>query len=380
VLVDMLSPRLPLPVVSSTAVTAAIGLLAFAGHGSAQGAVSPAQFATTEGTGNSNLPFGFAAAPMRYLQVHDGVAAQTVQGLAFRHDTTGAVRPAFALTLDVWMSTAIGPAANASTNFDANHGLDKLQVVTSRVVNVPGNDPAQLPGAWLLDVPFDTGITFPFAGNGASLCWEVHVTATTLAGAFVPFDAVLTQGSTPGSPGMLGTRAHAGCLATGRTLPMAITPANSPVDWALGTATQVVNASQLLSGGIVVWISGSNTTQWGGAPLPSVLPTSTGAPSGTCTLYTDLVLLTAGVASAAGTAQLQLPFAVNAALHGYVLPTQLLGLDAAANALGFTSSNLVLQQLVAPYPALVGIRRVYATNLGATGTVDGDSPLVTWFR
>jgi hypothetical protein len=68
-------------------------------------------------------------------------------------------------------------------------------------------------------------------------------------------------------------------------------------------------------------------------------------------------------------------------LHGALLPVQLLGLDAAANALGITTSNLVVQQLVAPYPAAIGIQRVYAVGaLAATGTVDGSSPLITRFR
>lgn len=52
----------------------------------AQGFVSPSHFASVEGTGNSTLPFGWATPPVRFLQVHDGVPAMTVQGLAFRYD------------------------------------------------------------------------------------------------------------------------------------------------------------------------------------------------------------------------------------------------------------------------------------------------------
>lgn len=343
----------------------------------AQGFVSPAHFTATEGTGSSTLPFGTQSLPARYMQVHDGVPAQTIVGIAFRHDTAGIVRPAHTLTLDVWMSTAAGAAASTVATFATNHGPDLRHVVSNRTVAVPANDPSRLPGAFLLDLPFDPGQDFVFAGGGASLCWEVQVTANSATTTSIPFDAVLTQGATPANPNFAGTRAFTGCLATGRTQPMSIVSANSPVDWVLGVATQRVNATQLQANGIVVWASGTSTTSWSGTPLPMALPVGTGT-SGPCTLFTDPALLTAGVASASGTAQLQLQFAVTPALHGSTLPVQLLGLDAAANALGITTSNLVVQQLVAPYPAVIGIQRVYAVGgLAATGTVDANSPLIT---
>ena len=50
---------------------------------------------------------------------------------------------------------------------------------------------------------------------------------------------------------------------------------------------------QLLPNGVIVWINGLDRTQWNGIPLPLTVPTSTGAPSGTCTLYTDPFFLTA---------------------------------------------------------------------------------------
>ncbi|MCU0864987.1 MAG: hypothetical protein MUC36_14450 [Planctomycetes bacterium] len=347
----------------------------------AQGFVSPSHFAAVEGTGSSQLPFGTQSLPARYLQVHDGVPAQTITGLAFRHDTNGTVRPAFTLTVDVWLSTAVAPAAAAVAGFDANHGVDKRHVIVNRTVTVPANDPARLPGAFLLDLPFDPGQDFVFAGGGASLCWEVQVTANSSLASNVPFDAVQTQGPTPSAPGLVGTRAYSGCVATGRTQPIAIAPLNSSVDWVAGLAQQRVSGQQLLANGIVVWASGSGAGSWSGAPLPILLPTTTGAPSGTCTLFTDPAWLTAGVASASGTALLQLQYAVTPALHGALLPVQLIGLDAAANALGITTSNLVVQQLVAPYPAAPGIQRVYAVGgLAATGTVDAGSPLITRFQ
>lgn len=346
----------------------------FAAASAAQAIVLPAHFATVEGTGSSTLPFGFATLPVRYLQVHDGVPATTLTSLAFRHDTSGAVRMPFQLTVDVYVSTAAGASMATTATFDANHGADKLHVVTNRTLTVPGNDPAQLPGAFLLDLSFDAGVQFAFGGG--SLCWEVVVTANS-ATSSMPFDSVLTQGTTPTSPGMLGTRTGLGCLATGRTQPMALSPANSPVDWAGGQATLVVNASQLQANGLVAWASGSNLTSWAGVPLPLSLPTSLGAPSGECRLYTDPLVLTPAVASAFGGAQLQLVLPVSVALHGATVPTQLLGFDPAANALGITSSNVVVQQLCAPYATNLGVQRVYAVGgTPAIGTVDANNPLI----
>lgn len=346
----------------------------FAATTAAQAVVLPAHFTVVEGTGSSTLPFGFATLPVRYLQVHDGVPATTMTSLAFRHDTSGALRAPFQLTVDVYVSTAAAPAAATSATFDANHGADKVHVVTSRTLTVPGNDPAQLPGPFLLDLSFDAGVQFVFGGG--SLCWEVVVTANSSTSS-VPFDSVLTQGASPSSPGMLGTHAGIGCLATGRTQPMALGPANSPVDWANGQATLVVSASQLQANGLVAWALGSNIVSWAGVPLPLSLPTSLGAPSGECRLYTDPLVVTPAVASAFGGAQLQLVLPVSLALHGATVPTQVLGLDAAANPLGITSSNVVVQQLCAPYAANLGVQRVYAVGgTPAIGTVDANNPLI----
>lgn len=355
-------------------------ILLFALSLPAQGFVSPAHFATVEATGNSALPFGQATAPLRYQQVHDGIPAQTITGLAFRHDTTGPLRPAFTVTVDVWLSTASAAAANTQASFAANHGPDQQQVIGNRTIAVPTNDPSRLPGDFLLDLPFDTGVSFAFAGNGASLCWEVQVTATSNTTNLIPFDAVLTQGAAPASPGLVGTSAFTGCIATGRTQPMRLAPANSPVDWLTGLATQRVQATSLQANGLIAWIVGTSTTTWSGGALPTLLPGTAGGSSGPCTLYCDPLLATAAVATAAGTATIQWSLTATPAAHGFLLPSQVVGLDAAANSLGLTTTNLVVQQLVAPYPADVGIRRVYALNLGPTGTVDGNSPLVTWFH
>jgi hypothetical protein len=341
--------------------------------------VSPPHFTSTESLTNNSFPFGSTAVPFRYQQIHDDVPAMVITGMQFRHDSTstGTVRPAHTLTIDMWISTAVTPAAGAQTTFDNNHGVDKIQCVTNRVINVPANDPSLLPGPWLYDIPFDPAVVFVFAGGPASLCWEVHVTARTNTGT-VPMDAVTNSGTTPANPPLAATRGGTGCISTGKTVPMLVVPTATAMNWAGGTGNLTVNASNLQNSGFFAWVNGLDRAQWGAVPLPFVIPGSTGAPSGTCTLYTDTFLLTVGQASATGTASLTLPLTVTPAVHGFTIYTQTLGLDAAANPLGFTTSNVAAQQLVAPYTLPLGGCRIYSSgNLNPTGTVGQTTYLVT---
>lgn len=361
-------------------------LLPFAAFAAAQGYVSPAHFDHVEGTANNTLPFGGNTAtstPYRYQQIHDDVPTSVIQGIAFRHETTsaGTLRAPFTVTVDVWMSTSPNTSATPDAVFDNNHGVDKVQVVTNRVVSVPANDPSLVPNPFNIEIPFDPGIVFPFIGGGAALCWEVQVTARTNT-ASVPFDAIQNSGSSPANPVAISSKAFTGCVATGRTLPMTATPQTNsvaPMDWINGTGALGVNGTQLQSNGVVAFVYGVDRTQWNGIPLPFDVPGSTGAPSGTCTLHTEILVMNAMLTSATGTASSQLVFAVTPALHGVTINTQILGLDAAANPLGFTTSNLVVQQLVAPYPIPMGICRIFlGGSLGASGST-GATGLVTKF-
>jgi hypothetical protein len=334
--------------------------------------VSSAHFTAAEGTSNNVYPFGSTATSFRYLQIHDDVPAMVITGLKFRHDSSssGTVRPAYTLTLDAWISTATVASASASTTFDTNHGLDKIQCVTNRTISVPANDPSKLPGDFLLDIPFDPSVVFPFAGNPASVCWEVQVTAHT-NGSIVPYDSVGSSTTTAANPPLAATRGGVGCLATGQTQTMLVAPTATAMNWPSGTGNLTVNGTRLEPNGLIVWVNGIDRTQWNGIPLPVVVPTSTGAPSGTCTLYTDLFFLTVATASGTGTATLTLPLTVTPALHGFVVYTQVLGVDAAANPFGFTLSNVAAQQLVAPHAMPQPSRRVYLqASLGPTGNSD----------
>ncbi len=354
-----------------------LSLLLFTATLLGQSHTSPLHFAVTEGPTNNSLPFGAGGAgmtPLRYLQIHDGVPAMTISGMAFRHNTSllGVVHAPFTVTVDVWMSTSTVAATAAFAAFATNHGPNKVQVVTNRVVSIPGNDPSRIPNPFNIDVPFDPGVTFLFAGGGASLCWEMQLTARTNTDN-VPFDAVANIGNA--NPPTLHSPSYTGCLATGRTLPMTLSPYFNPIlaptSWQNGNGSLATSAVQLAANGIVVFVHGTDRTTWNGLPLPFLIPGSTGAPSGPCTLLTDLGFTRPAIAAANGTATNILSFPLTPALHGATFYTQVVGLDQPANALGLTASNLITQQLCATYLA-PGVQRVYLTgSLGPVGTISG---------
>lgn len=358
-------------------------VLALAATHLAAQSVSPQHFATTEAPAATSTPFGEFGAimtPFRYQQVHDDVPAMAIHRLAFRHNSqaSGATQPAYTLTLDAWISTApVGVTAQQhSATFAANHGPDLLHVVTNRTVLVPGNDPAHVPGPFALDLPFDPGVQFAYAGGGRSLVWEVQITARSNAAA-VSFDAASTANQVNLNPQHGASRAFTGCRSTGNPNPITVSPTGG-MNWQQSgqVAMQAVN---LLPSSVAIWVFGLDTTQWNGTALPLDVPGSASAPSGTCTLRTDLVDLRV-TSTGTGTHSLGVQAPANPLLHGATVYMQAVGIDPGANALGFTISNLAMQQLCAPYPAPLPVGTVQlAGSLGATGFVVNQVAVVTRF-
>jgi hypothetical protein len=361
-------------------------LLVFAAAASAglqAQSVSPQHFVSTEAPAATSTPFGEVGAimtPYRYQQVHDDVPPMVISGFAFRHNSqaSGVAQPAFALTLDAWISTApVGVTGQLhSGTFLANHGPDRLQVVTNRTITVATNDPSRVPGPFTLDLPFDPGVQFQYAAGGRSLVWEVQITSRTNTGA-VPFDAVSTMNLVNQNPQHGASRAFTGCRSTGSPNPITVTPTGG-MNWQQSgqVSMQAVN---LLPSSVAIWVFGLDTTQWNGSPLPVDVPGSATAPSGTCTLRTDLVDLRVS-STGTGTHSMGLVVPANPQLHGATIYMQAVGIDPGANALGFTLSNLAMQQVCAPYPATLPVGTVQlAGGLGPVGFVVNSTALVTRF-
>lgn len=336
--------------------------------------VSPAYYDGVEGPGNNVFPFGSTVVPFRFAQIHDDIPTMVITGMQFRHNATATVAyPSYSVTVDGWVSTAITTSATADATFDNNHGLDKVQVITNRTYTLGPSNLGDMPGQWVLDLPFD--IPFPFAGSGASLCWEVHVTAKTNT-ANVVYDAA--SGTTT-NPTIQNTRFGNGCRASGRTTAMGAATTGTTISWTSGTGTMAVAGSNLLANGAVFFALGFDNVAWNGNPLPTVIPTSSLGSSGPCTLYINFVDAILQTASSTGAATLTIPHVPTPSWHGFKIYAQILGLDPAANAFGVTASNATVFQWVAPHGAMPVARIFLSGSLGPTGTASPSSYLVTRF-
>jgi len=337
----------------------------------AQSYTSPAFFANAEGLNNNVFPFGSTTVPFRFAQVHDDVPAGLITGMRFRHNLATTQYPAHSVTIDAWVSTAVSPSASSSGTFDNNHGLDKIQVIFNRTYNHPASVSGQAPGDFLLDYPFD--VPFVFGGSPNSLCWEVHVTAKTQT-TNVVYDSA-GQGST--NPAIQLGRGGTGCISTGRTAAM-LCNATQAMNWTTG-GTATITGTNLLANGPVFIATGFDRIAWPGGLLPQLIPTSDVGPSGSCFLYVNSVVTNFALASATGSVTQVINIPADPSLHSLVLYSQVLGLDATANAFGITASNFATHAVVAPHGVQPVSRIFLSGSLGATGTFSGASYLVTNF-
>lgn len=323
---------------------------------------SPPHFANAEGTSNNVFPFGNTTVPFRYSQIHDGLPPMLISGMAFRHNATTITYPAHSVTIDAWVSTATVAAGAMGTTFDNNHGIDKQQVIFNRTYTHPASNPADLPGQFVLDYPFDV----PFAFAGGSLCWEVQVTAKTQTTS-ITHDSASTTAAT--NPGMVVGRFGTGCLATGQAVNLMTAVATQSMDWLSGTATMTVNGTNLEPNGLTLFCTGVDKTSFSGLPLPAVIPGSLGAPSGACTVYSDIVLSSLVVNSASGTGTNAFQFVPQPAFHGLTFYSQIWGIDLPANPFGLTTSNAAMHHIVAPFSLPLPLSRMWLSgSLGPTAS------------
>jgi hypothetical protein len=323
---------------------------------------SPTEFGNAEGPNNNVYPFGNTTVPFRYSQIHDDVPFMLITGMAFRHNWNATAYQAHTLTMDAWLSTAVTPSSGMSTTFDNNHGPDKTQVIINRTYSHPASDPSNLPGQFVLDYVFD--VPFVFAGSPASLCWEVQITAKTLSGNVIHDSVSGSSATIAANPPIAIGRFGTGCLASGLGNPMTAVAAQT-TDWLAGSATMTTNGSNLLPNGVTLFITGADKTSAGGIPLPFTLPGTS------CTVYNEMLVATAVIASATGTGTNAITFPPLPAYHGLTFYTQIWGLDAAANPFGLTTSNAAMHHIVAPYTVPLPVKRVYLlSSLGPTGSTE----------
>lgn len=336
-------------------------------------AVSPPQFATVESNSSNDNPLGATSPLVRYLQIDEELPPQAlaINGIAFRGNASPNSYPLFRVDLDLRVSIPNASAANPSPTFNANHGRTGAMAVARRFVSFPGR-----PASRSLPLPFDYQIPFdaPFTVNGA-ICWEMKIYGRGNSSG-ISFDAIdpASYGANP-TPAILSL--GSGCIATGRTSPMAVA-GTLTIDWPNGNLRIGFGATQAPANALCLVALGFSSSQWAGLPLPLAIPGSESGSSGRCFVQNELFTTIAGNSNAAGIffpSELSLPLAPSH--HGLAFFHHVVAFDAAANPFGVVTSNGMARQLIAPAPS-PGISRVAV--LGShqtTGIVNVGSGLVT---
>jgi hypothetical protein len=341
----------------------------------AQSVVHPTHHTAAEGLSGNVQPLGSGATPARVLQIHDGLPAGSIRGIAFRLDSTQTAAVAgFSAFVEVHMSTAATTPGAPNATFDANHGIDRTVVLPPRVVQFPAVEHGVLPRPFTHVLTFTT--PFQYSASGP-LCWEIRITSRSTTASFSVDHAVAN-----GNPAPVATIFGTGCAVSGSTQRMALNGSGFAT-WSAGTMQFNYLGASLPPSSVVFLNFGVSTTSFSGLPLPFELPGSASAPSGACTVYHDIVgqlpvFTTASGSLVGGT---NLAITVGPALHGASLFSQVMALDSTANAFGVVTSNAVQHHIVAPLPTgTVGVGMV--DRIGSslpTGTVTANRGAVVRF-
>lgn len=351
-------------------------VLALSSLASAQiqvGTISPPHFATVEAPHSTTFPFPPAQQLLRLQQIHDGLSfrPRQVRGLAFRRNSVPGSFAGFAADLDVTMSAAARSSAQPSSLFADNHGRSPSLVAARRTFQFPATQsPRTLPAPFEYVIPFDV----PFSMSVAA-CWELRLHAHGSTSA--EFDAVQSVGgdSNPGSRFLaFGT----GCRPSGSSRTMAVSGVFNG-DWSLGTFSMRVSSANGPTNAVHVTALGLDNQQSGPLPLPFLLPGSLSAPSGACFLEIDILDTVSGSSDAVGRFATNFGLLLTPAQHGARVFSQVVALDANANALGVVTSDAGVRQIVAPFSRPPVAQIAAPGTHAATGVANAGVGLVTRF-
>lgn len=312
---------------------------------------SPAAAATAEIPDNNTIPWWSGSA--RYQQGHGSLrgAPRSMQATSFRRDGGGNQATAVARTIDAELFMADTNFATLSTTFASNYASTPVNTVIRKMINLPDFTISQgSPAPWNIVIPHDV----PFVYTGVQdLLWEIRIHSNTNTGAYT-CDAFggFSQDVGTAATALFGT----GCLATGRTSRMSITPTvysialtNSlRMNWIVSNATSAAPTAVILGVvGIDQPIAGLCSNLYVGGWLLTI----NGLSSNTGSLSTTPIELS--------------PF--DPAWVGVKLYTQAVAADAGQPVIQVAVSNRA-ESTIAPMPAGATdkIRRIYSSSVSAT--------------
>jgi len=245
--------------------------------------VSPAAYATVNGSGGNSFPFGSASySHWRYQQIHNDLPStfKTINGLAWRRAKSTSTYGAFTFDVQIDMSTAATPTATPVTAFDSNHGKDRITVVfgpggpgTYLAVNWPATTPPAAEPA-----PFEYRLPFllPFVFQNAPVCWEIRIMNRQNSGGgscdYIGNAAMARIKWSYNMSGLKTSTYGTGCTASDQTSASyaSVSGTRSAGNWAANFYLYLGKKSST-----ALWILGADTANWMGRPLPYSLPGST---------------------------------------------------------------------------------------------------------
>ena len=323
--------------------------------------VSPLGYDLVNGGGGNTFPWSFSTG--RYQQIHGDMrgTVRVITALSLRRYGVATIYlSATARTVDIELLLGESNHATASATFANNYVTPPRLVVNRKMVNLPDfTQPQGTPAPWNLVIPFDA----PHVQLPANdLLWEYVLYGSTATGTYF-CDHKASTLTANASHVLTGT----GCVATGRTVPMLISAAQS------GSAT-----TQLLQ---VIWNCANAPAGAASSILVGLGNPNVPIPGLCANLYVYQLFLTINAtATATGTfTSNTLSFPLNPALAGLQTHAQGASVDAGPPNTPFALTNGVMTTWAVP--DFVRIARIWLSGspTGTSGSLGAYDALVTRF-
>ncbi len=354
----------------SSSLATLASVLALSSTAFSQVLVSPAINKTVEGPTYGSAAFGNnSSSGWRFQQVHDDLrgARATLRELALRRDASIATRyPTYEFNLDLILSTAATTSTTMQAGFDANHGSNRIAVISNKKIVMPATFSDGVAAPFVYRMKFDAPYAFDGGNNG--LCWEARVSLMRGLTYTAYFDVAYWQNT---SPALAQAYYGSGCTdSTQQTA--AQLQASSSASWTQKTGSISLSGYYFARSSVAIAALGFSRSSYGALPLPFVLPGSATAYSGPCSVLASLDVVYATATDSNGYAALQIPIPVEQSFAGAKLFLQWLSEDKATSALiPLITSNAVEMQFVPPYGQTEIAYNVASSPLLSTGTVTG---------
>ena len=306
------------------------------GRPSIPGQVVPSANATTMGTGNSSMPYGYENSRYQQLFLNGEIAPATLLGMSLRQSGTAFGVTGGAQSVQIWLGYSPFGLATLTTTFDNNWVLGTKKLVFDGVLDLPTlSGTNSNPASFATDVHFHAPFVHTAPANTNLMIEVVNTSSTSVP---QPFD--LTVGANTTQLYAFSANATTGLLSPNWGLVHRFHTPGSPGAVPLLTTKSPPEIGKpftplLLrarSNTAAVYIVGVSNTLWGNISLPMpILPP--------CNLLVSLDVQLNLSTDAFGFGALSFVIPNSKALIGMQFYDQCWVYDPPANALLFVASN-----------------------------------------